>query len=193
MAGSAMLTAVSVVLQYLDFPIPMLIPPFIKFDFSDLPALIGAYAYGPLAGVLIELVKNLIHCAITKSATVGELSNFLLGAAFTGTAGLVYKMNKTKKTAIIGGIVGAVIMGVFSIISNHFIVYPFYYKAYMPEEVVLSAYQAIMPGVKNVMQCLIIFNMPFTIIKGIACVLVSIPIYKPLTKVLKDHERPNAQ
>ena len=105
MAGIAMLTAVSVILQYLDFPLPMLIPPFIKFDFSDLPALIGAYAYGPLAGVIIELIKNLIHCAITKSATVGELSNFLLGAAFAGTAGFIYKINKTKKTAIIGGII----------------------------------------------------------------------------------------
>ncbi len=186
-----MLTAVSVVLQYLDFPIPMLIPPFIKFDFSDLPALLGAYAYGPLAGVLIELVKNLIHCAITKSATVGELSNFILGAAFTGTAGMIYKMHKTKKTAITGGIAGAFIMGVFSILSNYFVVYPFYYKAYMPEEVVLAAYQAIMPGVKDVLQCLLIFNLPFTIVKGIACVLVSIPIYKPLTKVLKDHHSAN--
>ncbi len=191
MAGSAMLTAVSVVLQYLDFPLPMLIPPFIKFDFSDLPALIGAYAYGPIAGVMIELVKNLIHCAITKSATVGELSNFILGASFTATAGLIYKLHKTKKTAIIGGIAGAFIMGVFSIISNYYIVYPFYYKAYMPEEVVLQAYQAIMPGVTSVLQCLTIFNLPFTIVKGIACVLVSIPIYKPLTKVLKDHNDKN--
>ena len=188
-----MLTAVSVILQYLDFPLPMLIPPFIKFDFSDLPALIGAYAYGPLAGVIIELIKNLIHCAITKSATVGELSNFLLGAAFAGTAGFIYKINKTKKTAIIGGIIGAIIMGIVSIPSNQWIVYPFYYKAYMPEEVVLSAYQAIMPAVKNVLQCLIIFNMPFTIVKGLACVLVSIPIYKPLTRVLKDPGRSNAQ
>ena len=193
MAGVAMLTAVSVILQYLDFPVPMLIPPFIKFDFSDLPALIGAYAYGPLAGVIIELIKNLIHCAITKSATVGELSNFLLGAAFAGTAGFIYKMNKTKKTAIVGGIIGAVIMGIVSILSNYWIVYPFYYKAYMPEEVVLSAYQAIMPAVKNVLQCLIIFNMPFTMVKGIACVLVSIPIYKPLTRVLKDPGRANAE
>lgn len=182
-----MLTAVAVVLQYLDFPLPMLIPPFIKFDFSDLPALIGAYAYGPIAGVMIELVKNLIHCAITKSATVGELSNFILGASFAATAGLIYKLHKTKNTAIIGGIAGAFIMGVFSIISNYYIVYPFYYKAYMPEEVVLQAYQAIMPGVTSVLQCLTIFNLPFTIVKGIACVLVSIPIYKPLTKILKDH------
>lgn len=185
MAGSAMLAAFAVILQYLEFPIPMLIPPFIKFDLSDLPALIGSFAYGPLAGVLIELVKNLLHCLVTKSATVGELSNFLLGASFVLTAGLIYKHNKTKKTALIGGISGSVIMGLISIVSNYYVVYPFYYN-FMPEETVLAAYQAILPSVTSIMQCLLIFNLPFTIIKGAACALIAMPIYKPLTKVLKD-------
>ena len=182
-----MLAAVAVVLQYLEIPVPMLMPPFIKFDLSDLPALIGAFAYGPLTGVLIELVKNLIHCAVSKSATVGELANFILGAVFTATAGLIYKHHKTKKTALIGGIVGAVIMGLFSIPSNYWVVYPFYYN-FMPEDVVLSAYQAILPKVSSIMQCLLIFNLPFTIVKGVACALIAMPIYKPLTRILKDHQ-----
>ena len=185
MAGSAMLSALAVVLQFIEFPIPLLIPPFIKFDLSDLPPLIGAFAYGPVAGVLIEFIKNLIHCAVTKSATVGELSNFILGACFTATAGLIYKRHKTKKTAIIGAFTGAIVMGLASIVSNYFVVYPFYYKAFMPEEVVLSAYQAILPSVTSVLQCLFIFNLPFTIVKGVICALIAIPIYKPLRKILK--------
>ncbi|MBQ6318392.1 MAG: ECF transporter S component [Lachnospiraceae bacterium] len=185
MAGSAMLSALAVVLQFIEFPIPLLIPPFIKFDLSDLPPLIGAFAYGPVAGVLIEFIKNLIHCTITKSATVGELSNFILGACFTATAGLIYKHNKTKKTAIIGAFTGAIVLGLVSIVSNYFVVYPFYYKAFMPEEVVLSAYQAILPSVTSVLQCLFIFNLPFTIVKGVICALIAIPIYKPLRKILK--------
>ena len=185
MAGSAMLSAVAVVLQYLEFPVPFLMPPFIKFDFSDLPALIGAFAYGPLSGVIIELIKNLIHCLATKSATVGELSNFMLGAVFTFSAGMIYKHNKTKKNAIIGGLVGALIMGLFSIPSNYYIVYPFYYN-FMPEDGVLAAYQAILPGVSSILASLLIFNLPFTIIKGLVCVLIAMPIYKPLTRVLKD-------
>ena len=84
LAGSAMLTAVAVILQYLEMPIPFLMPPFIKFDLSDLPALIGAFAYGPLSGVIIELIKNLIHCLATKSATVGELSNLIKGGIKNG-------------------------------------------------------------------------------------------------------------
>lgn len=182
--GVGMLAAVSIVLQYLEFPIPMFIPSFIKFDLSDLPALIGAFAYGPLVGVLIELVKNLIHCAASQSFTVGELSNFILGAVFTCTAGFVYKQKKSKKSAIIGGVAGAVIMGLISLPSNIFVVYPFYYN-FLPEEVVLSMYQAIIPSVKSIIECLLIFNLPFTIIKGLLSVLITIFIYKPLSRLLK--------
>lgn len=183
MVGAGMLAAVAIVLQYLEFPI-FLMPSFIKMDLSDLPALIGAFAYGPVAGVIIELVKNLIHCAVSQSATVGELSNFILGAVFTFVAGLIYKKNKSKKTALLGGLVGALAMGVMSVPSNYFVVYPFYYN-FMPEEVVLSMYQLILPSAKNIMQCLLIFNLPFTIVKGLLCVLISMIIYKPLSKILK--------
>lgn len=183
-AGGAMLSALAFVLQYLEIAIPIM-PFFIKFDFSDLPALIGAFAYGPLAGVLIEFIKNLLHCAVSQSATVGELSNFILGAVFTAVAGLIYKRNKTKKTALIGGIAGALAMGIICIPSNYFVVYPFYYKAYMPEEVVLQAYQAILPSMKSVLQSLFVFNLPFTIVKGLLSVAITMPVYKPLSRVLK--------
>lgn len=183
-AGVAMLSAVAFILQYIEIAIPIM-PGFIKFDFSDLPALIGAFAYGPLAGVMIEFIKNLLHCAVSQSATVGELSNFILGAVFTGCAGLIYKKNKTKKMAAIGAVAGALIMGLISIPSNYFVVYPFYYKAYMPEEVVLGMYQAILPGMKSVLQCLFVFNLPFTIVKGLLSAGITMLVYKPLSQVLK--------
>lgn len=185
-AATGMLVAVAVILQYIELPVPILMPTFIKFDFSDLPALIGAFAFGPVTGVIIELIKNLIHCLASQSATVGELSNFLLGAVFTFIAGFIYKRSKTKKNAILGGILGAVIMGLFSIPSNYFVVYPFYYN-FMPEEVVLSMYQVILPPMKSIMQCLIVFNLPFTIIKGLLSVLITVLIYKPLSPILKGH------
>ncbi len=183
MVGAGMLAAVACVLQYLEFPIPLM-PPFIKFDFSDLPALIGAFAYGPVTGILIELIKNLIHCAVSQSATVGELSNFILGASFALTAGLIYKHKKSKKNALIGGLTGALVMGLVSVPSNYFVVYPFYYN-FMPEETVLAAYQAILPGMKSIMQSLLVFNLPFTIVKGLICVVITMFIYKPLSRILK--------
>ena len=137
-----------------------------------------------VAGVLIELVKNLIHCAASQSFTVGELSNFILGAAFTFFAGLVYKRDKCKRTALIGGIFGAIVMGLVSVPSNYFVVYPFYYN-FMPEEVVLAAYQKILPSMGSILQSLLVFNLPFTIIKGLICVVITMAIYKPLSRILK--------
>lgn len=188
LAGVAMLSAVAFILQYIEIAIPIM-PAFIKFDFSDLPALIGAFAYGPLAGVLIEFIKNLIHCAVSQSATVGELSNFILGAVFTACAGFIYKYKKNKKTALIGGIIGAVVMGLISIPSNYFVVYPFYYKAYMPEEVVLGMYQVILPSMKSVLQCLFVFNLPFTIVKGLLSTCITMLVYKPLSPILKGRNK----
>ena len=183
-AGTAMLSAVAFILQYIEIAIPIM-PAFIKFDFSDLPALIGAFAYGPLAGVLIELLKNLIHCAFSQSATVGELSNFILGAVFVGTAGVIYKNKKNKTTALIGGVVGSVVMGLVCIPSNYFVVYPVYYAAGFAEEAVLGMYQLILPGVKNILQCLFIFNLPFTIVKGLISTAITMLIYKHLSPILK--------
>lgn len=182
-AGCGMLTAVAIVLQYLEVPIPF-IPSFIKLDFSDLPELIGAFAYGPVAGILIALVKNIIHLAVSQSGYVGELSNFILGAVFAAVAGLIYKKNKTMKGALVGGVVGAICMAAISFPSNLFIVYPFYYN-FMPKEIVLQAYQAIIPSMKSIEQSLLIFNVPFTFIKGLLCVIISMFIYKPLSPVLK--------
>lgn len=181
-AGCGMLTAAAIVLQYMEIPIPF-IPSFIKLDFSDLPELIGAFAYGPLAGIFIAFIKNVIHLAASQSGYVGELSNFLLGAVFAGVAGLIYSKHKTMKGALVGGIVGALCMAAVSFPSNLYIVYPFYYN-FMPREAVLGAYQAIVPSMKSIEQSLLVFNVPFTFIKGILCVIISMLIYKPLSPLL---------
>ncbi|MBQ9531242.1 MAG: ECF transporter S component [Eubacterium sp.] len=182
LAGCGMLSAAAIALQYLEFPIPI-IPSFIKLDFSDLPELIGAFAYGPLAGIVIALVKNLIHLAVSQSGYVGELSNFMLGAVFSFAAGLIYKHNKTKKGALIGGTVGALCMALVSFPLNEFIVYPFYYN-FMDKAAVLGMYQVILPKVQSIEQALLIFNLPFTFVKGLICVAISMLIYKPLSSVL---------
>ncbi|MGM9635259.1 MAG: ECF transporter S component [Candidatus Avispirillum sp.] len=185
-AGCGMLVAVAVVLQYIEISIPIM-PSFIKLDFSDLPELIGAFAYGPLFGVIISLLKNLIHMLFSQSGFVGELSNFILGAVFSFTAGIIYKYNKEKKFALISGVCGAVAMAVVSVPVNYFIIYPMYYGILnFPEEAVLGMYQVILPGIKSIFQALLVFNLPFTLVKGLICVAISMFIYKPLTKILKE-------
>ena len=184
---AAMLSAVAFILMFIEFPIPMLIPAFIKMDFSDLPALLGAFALGPVYGVIISFMKNLLHIVIkgTSTACVGELSNFILGAIFSAVAGYIYKHHKRRKTAIIGAVAGAVAMGVLSVPSNYFVVYPAYVQFYhMPLEAILGMYQAILPSADSLIKCLVIFNMPFTLVKGLLDAVLCMLIYKPLSPIL---------
>ena len=184
---AAMLSAVAFILMFIEFPIPMLIPAFIKMDFSDLPALLGAFALGPVYGVVISFMKNLLHIVIkgTSTACVGELSNFILGAIFSAVAGYLYKHHKSRKTAIIGAVAGAVAMGVLSVPSNYFVVYPAYVQFYhMPLEAILGMYQAILPSADSLIKCLILFNLPFTLVKGLLDAVLCMLIYKPLSPIL---------
>ena len=184
---AAMLSAVAFILMFIEFPIPMLIPSFVKMDFSDLPALLGAFALGPVYGVVISFMKNLLHIVIkgTSTACVGELSNFILGAIFSAVAGYIYKHHKSRKTAIIGAVAGAVAMGVLSVPSNYFVVYPAYVQFYhMPLEAILGMYQAILPSADSLIKCLILFNLPFTLVKGLLDAVLCMLIYKPLSPIL---------
>lgn len=183
-AVTAVLSAVAFILMFLDFPIPFLMPSFIQMDVSELPALIGSFAMGPLCGVVVCLIKNLLHLMITTTGGVGELANFLLGVAFVLPAGLIYKHKKNRMGALAGSLLGAAFMAVFSIVSNYFLVYPFYYTL-MPEEMVLAAYQFIVPSMQNILQCLICFNMPFTFVKGLLSVGITFGIYKHISPILK--------
>ena len=184
LTGTAMLGAVAAVLMYLEFPIPIM-PAFVKLDVSELPALIASFAYGPVSGILVCLIKNLIKLPSTSTAAVGELFNFVMGALFVGVAGIVYKKNKTRKGAIIGAVAGALIMALVSLPYNYFVVYPAYVVMYhLPLEAIIGMYQAINPNVNGLLACLVTFNVPFTFAKGMVDALLCFLIYKPLSPIL---------
>ena len=184
LTGTAMLGAVSAVLMYLEFPIPIM-PAFVKLDVSELPALIASFAYGPVSGILVCLIKNLIKLPSTSTAAVGELFNFVMGALFVGVAGLIYKRNKTRKGAIVGALLGALVMAVVSVPYNYFIVYPAYVVMYhLPLDAIIGMYQAINPNVNGLLACLLVFNLPFTFVKGALDAALCFLVYKPLSPIL---------
>ena len=189
---TALFSAISVVLMYLEISIPI-VPSFIKFDFSDLPALIFSFAFGPLYGVLVCLLKNLLHLFASQTAGVGELANFAMGAIFAFTAGTVYKFNKTRKGAVISSVSAALAMGILSLPLNYFLIYPLYYKLGMAKEAILGMYKAILPSVDGIFSALCVFNLPFTVVKGLIVALIAFLIYKPLSPILKDGRRQKIQ
>lgn len=182
----AIMGAIGFILMVLEFPMPFLMPPFIKFDFSELPAIITAFALGPIQGIIVCLIKNLLHLFITTSAGVGELSNFILGAIFVGTAGIIYRYKKTRLGALIGSIAGALLMAVISVVSNYFVVYPAYVTLYgMPMEAIIGMYKALLPASDTLLKSLLIFNLPFTFAKGMIDALICFVVYKKLSPILK--------
>ena len=184
LTGTAMLGAVAAVLMYLEFPIPIM-PAFVKLDVSELPALIASFAYGPVSGILVCLIKNLIKLPSTSTAAVGELFNFVMGALFVGVAGLIYKRNKTRKGAIVGALLGALVMAVVSVPYNYFNVYPAYVVMYhLPLDAIIGMYQAINPNVNGLLACLLVFNLPFTFVKGALDAALCFLVYKPLSPIL---------
>jgi len=184
LAVTALLSAVATILMFLSFPVPFLIPPFIKMDFSELPALLAAFSMGPLSGVAVCLIKNLINVLFTTTGGVGELCNFLMGVCFVLPAGWIYKLKRTRSGALIASVVGALSMAVLCIPINYYISYPFY-TSLMPLDVIIGMYQDLMPSVDGLLSCLLIFNAPFTLLKGALDVILAFLIYKPLSPILR--------
>ncbi len=183
LAVTAVLGAVSAALMFVAFRVPLM-PSFIQLDLSELPALIAAFSLGPGSGVAVCLIKNLVHLLVTTTGGVGELSNFLLGAAFVLPAGLVYRFRKDRVGALLGSLAGAALMALASLPSNYFITYPFY-AMLMPMEAILDMYRAINPNVQTLMDALVWFNIPFTFVKAMLSVGVTFLIYKRISPVLK--------
>ena len=185
-AVAGILGAVGFVLMLLEFPLSFIIPSFIKFDFSELPALIAAFAFGPTYGVLVCLIKNLLHLFVTTTMGVGELSNFVLGAIFVAIAGYIYKYHKDRNGALIGCVSGSVVMAIVSVATNYFVVYPaFSLILNLPMEAIVGMYKALLPTADNLFKALIIFNLPFNIVKGLVVTAVCFLIYKKLSPILK--------
>ena len=184
-AVTAIMGAIGFVLMMLEFPISFLIPSFIKFDFSELPALVTAFAIGPWWGVLVCFIKNALHLFVGTTAGVGELSNFVLGAIFVFCAGAIYKKNKTRSGAFAGAVAGAFLMAIISVATNYFFVYPIYSKMLIPMEAIVGMYSALLPFADNLLKALLIFNLPFNLAKGLIDAAICFMIYKKLSPILK--------
>lgn len=181
-AMTAVMAAVSTVLMFISFKLPFM-PSFISLDFSDLPALIASFTLGPMSGMAVCFVKNLVNLTQSMTGGVGELSNFIISSAFVVPAGLIYKKHCNFVSAAIGSVLGALFMAVLGLFSNYYIVYPIYTNI-MPMEAIMGMYQAINPSVQNLWQALICFNLPFTFCKGMMSAVITLLVYKKLEPVI---------
>lgn len=185
------LGAIGAVLMILNFNIPTIMPSFIKLDFSELPAIIATFAYGPIGGIMVCLVKNLLNFILaSNTGGAGELSNFILGCAYVIPAGLIYKKNRTLKGAIISALVGSVTSGCVSFFSNYFLIYPLFtlvLKCSM--EAIVGMYTLIFPNITKLWQALLYFNVPFTFIKCMLTSVITFLVYKRISPLLRGKQK----
>ena len=182
-----MLSAIATVLMLFEIPLPFLAPSFYELDFSEVPVLIGCFAMGPVAGILIELVKILLNLVIngTITAGVGEAANFLIGCAFILPAGMIYKRRKSRKTAIIGMAAGTVTMTILGCFLNAYVLLPAYASAFgWPLDSIIEMGSAINPVVKSLPAFVILMVAPFNILKGVVVSLITFLLYKYISPIL---------
>lgn len=187
MVWIAMLGAVAVVLMLFEFPLPFL-PPFYKIDASELPVIVGAFAMGPVAGVAIELIKILLNLLLdgTTTAFVGEFANFLIGCSYVVPASVVYYYRKSKKNAIFGLLLGTVVCAVVGCLLNAYLLLPAYSKAFHMEIADLVAMGTKVNKSINSMFTFVIFaTAPLNILKCGLVSVITMLIYKPISRILK--------
>lgn len=184
----AMCGALAAVLMFFEFPLPFIAPPFYEIDLSEVPVLVGSFSMGPLAGVAIELIKVLLKLLIkgTSTAYVGDFANFLIGCCFVLPAGIIYKMHKTKKQAVIAMVSGTLIMAIAGAILNAFLLLPFYSQLYgMPMEALIEMGTKVNSHINNVFTFVAIAVVPFNLIKGFIVSLITALIYKRVRVIIR--------
>jgi riboflavin transporter FmnP len=182
MTKVAMLSVLAFILMLVELPLPIF-PGFLKIDLSDVPALIAGFALGPVAGVAVEAVKNILHLLRTSTGGVGELANFLIGAAIVLPSALMYKIKCTRTNAIIGLAIGTVAMAAMGAIANLYVLIPFYTN-FMPIDAIVAMGSAVNSSITSVTTLVLFGIVPFNLFKGLVVSLFTMLLYKHISPVI---------
>lgn len=182
-----MFSAIAAILMIFEFPLPFA-PAFYKLDFSEIPVLITAFAFGPVAGVMVEFCKIVLNLLMdsTTTAFVGELANFMVGCSFILPASIIYLHKKNRKTAIIGCIVGTICLTVFGTSFNAIYLVPKFAELYgMPLDAIIGMGTTINPAITDLTTLVMFAVAPLNILKGVSVSVITMLVYKKLSRFMK--------
>ncbi len=184
MVKLAILSTLAYVLMLIAFPLPFF-PWFLQLDISEIPVLLAAFTMGPVAAIVVELVKNLLHLFNTYSFGVGEIANFIVGISFVVPAAIIYKMRKSRLCAIIGLLSGMILMAAVASVANYFVMIPFYANLlHLPLEGVIKFGTNVNSGIVDLKSMVLFAIVPFNLLKGSVVSLILMLIYKKLSPLL---------
>lgn len=180
----AVLGAMAAILFTIEIPVVA----FYKLDLSTLPAILAGFAMGPLQGLAVLAVKDVVHLLITSSSGVGELADFLMGLAFVLPASMIYMRMKSRKGAIISMIVGTLLMTLAAVLVNYFILIPAYQVLMgLSLEAIIGMGQAVFAFIDNIILLVLCITAPFNLLKGVVLSIVTVLLYKRISPLL--HQR----
>ena len=178
-----LMAVISFLIMFIEMPLPIF-PEFLKIDISDIPALVTGIVLGPLAGIAVEALKNVLHLLRTSTGGVGELANFLVGAALILPPALLYKKHQSRKGLLVGLLFGIILMAVVGGLANYYILMPFY-QNFMPLEAIIGMCSKVNPAIKDMQTMILYAIIPFNILKGIVVSVITLLLYGKLTPIFK--------
>ena len=182
LAVVAVFSALAAIIYLFDFSLPFF-PPFIKLDFADFSALIAAFTFGPVTGILIQVVRNALHLFVSNTGGVGELANIVIGSTMVGTAGFIYQYNRTKAGAFKALLAGTIAMTLVAMPLNYYIILPLY-SLFMPIDKILTLSAKFIPAIHDKFTFILYVTLPFNLLKGAVLSLSSWLLYKKLQPAL---------
>lgn len=187
MVQIAILSALSFLLMMLEFPIPFM-PPWLKIDLSEIPIIFAGFSMGPVAGIFVALIKNVLHFILKNNdgTMVGEIASFLVGVALIVPAAIIYRKNPSKKQMLIALTVGSVVMIIVATLLNYFVLLPVYAKIFMPMDKLIAMASKVNPMIKGMGTLIFVGVVPFNVIKCIILIIVTLLLYDRLAPLLGD-------
>ena len=179
--------AIATILHVFDFPVPFLAPEFYKLDFSELPVLLCGFYLGPCATVVCEGLKIMLKLLLkgTSTAYVGDLANFIVGCAFVLPAVIVYHAHKSRHSAIVGLVLGTIVMAVFGSIFNAVYLLPKFSQLYgLPLDSIIAMGTAIWGGVQGVGSFVALCVAPLNLLKGTMVSVLTMLLYNKVARPL---------
>ena len=182
MTKVAMLSVIAFILMLIELPLPIF-PGFLKIDLSDVPALIAGFALGPVAGIAVEAIKNILHLLRTTTGGVGELANFIIGSALVLPSAILYTRHKSRNSAIIGLGIGTVLMAAAGALANYYVLIPFYTN-FMPIDAIVAMGTVVNSNITSVVSLILFGIVPFNLFKGLVIALFTMLLYKRISPIL---------
>lgn len=189
MVAIAIFSALSIVLYFVKFNIPTLFPGFLEIQFSNVPALIGGFMFGPSSGAIIIFVRTIVKLPMTSTVGVGEFADLIIGVAVVLVSSLTYHKHKTRKRAALSLVYGSLVWVITSMLANWIILTPFYILLYFGGSTEsFAASLSVIPGINesNYMYKYLFYGiLPFNLLLSTMVSFVTFLIYKRIAVFIR--------